>query len=50
MQLLLPALFYVMLIRREEQPKKIAYYFSWGILIVMTPLCLFSVAASYIMD
>ena len=47
--LFLPALFYVLLIRKEEQPKTISFFVAMAVLIIMIPLCLFSVVASYIM-
>ena len=49
-EFLLPAIFYVMLILKEEQPKNFIYYFAVGLIIVIIPFSLFSVVASYVME
>ena len=45
---ILPCLFYVMLIKREEQKKRFIYYFAIFILAFIIPYSIFSVIASYV--
>ena len=46
--IILPCLFYVMLINREEQEKRFIYYFAIFVLAFIIPYSIFSVIASYV--
>ena len=45
---ILPCLFYVMLVNREEQKKKFIYYIAILVLVFIIPYSIFSVIASYV--
>lgn len=46
--ILLPTFFYIRLVSLKHKKKQWKYYLSYGLLVLMTPYCLFSVAALYI--
>ena len=43
----LPCLFYVRLIKKNNKAKGLRYYSSWILMIVMTPYSIFSIIALY---
>lgn len=45
---ILPCLFYVMLVRKEEQSKRFIYYLCIFVLILIIPYSIFSVVVSYL--
>lgn len=48
MNFLLPNYYYVKLVSLNNYKKDWKYYFSFGILVVMIPFCLFLVVALYL--